>query len=479
MELASDIRDRTRTINYRVHSLLAELRGELLRSHPDHLHQIPRQLYLGERWSENNPSPQSYLYDATGNRLVRKEGGTTTLYLPGGQELTLTTSTGVVKATRYYAWGGQSIAVRTGTALAGVSTLIADPHGTANLSITNTTNVLTQRRLGPYGNPRGGAPAWPGDRGFLDKPTDASGLTQIGARYYDPSVGRFLSVDPVMDLSDPQQWHGYAYANSNPTTYSDPTGLLPGAASIDGLGGAGSLATSGNAPKGAYKSEKKPAGGDKSDQVDPPVNIFEIREQMGKGFISWSAGAANSVATTVPNTAALVVNSNPAVRVSEWEGVPYWTAIPEPFEDEGLYGPSYTIGEWAGPQLLLAAGASGARAGRLTLSSVDNLTDGTRAARVVAPGAATSSAASAEGGLARTLIASEQRAITSLQRNIAEHTEKLAAYRANPDAYDNLGYLQRAPSPEIRQRIIDGRINHLETEIRGWQDQIDKILGGG
>lgn len=85
----------------------------------------------------------------------------------------------------------------------------------------------------------------------------------------------------------------------------------------------------------------------------------------------------------------------------------------------------------------------------------------------------------AESGVARTLTASEQRTVTSLQGNIAEHTEKLEAYRANPDAYDNLGYLERAPSPEIRQRIIDGRINHLEAEIRGWQDQIDKLLGGG
>ena len=29
-----------------------------------------------------------------------------------------------------------------------------------------------------------------------------------------------------MDLADPQQWHGYAYANNNPTTWSDPTGLI-------------------------------------------------------------------------------------------------------------------------------------------------------------------------------------------------------------------------------------------------------------
>ena len=93
--------------------------------------------------------------------------------------------------------------------------------------------------------------------------------------------------------------------------------------------------------------------------------------------------------------------------------------------------------------------------------------------------AAEAGAGAAETGVARTLTAAEQRSVASLQRQVAAHTEKLEAYRANPDAFDNLGYLERAPSPEIRQRIIDGRINHLETEIRGFQDQIDKLLGGG
>lgn len=78
----------------------------------------------------------------------------------------------------------------------------------------------------------------------------------------------------------------------------------------------------------------------------------------------------------------------------------------------------------------------------------------------------------------RVLTAAEQRSVASLQQQVATHAEKLAAYRANPAAYDNLGILERAPTPAIRQQIIDGRIRHLETEIRGFQNQIDKLLGG-
>lgn len=93
--------------------------------------------------------------------------------------------------------------------------------------------------------------------------------------------------------------------------------------------------------------------------------------------------------------------------------------------------------------------------------------------------AANTAGRAAESAAARTLTAAEQRSVASLQRQVTAHTEKLEAYRANPDAFDNLGYLERAPSPQIRQRIIDGRINHLETEINGFQNQIDKLLGGG
>ena len=116
----------------------------------------------------------------------------------------------------------------SGPGTAGVSTLVGDHHGTAGLSIANTTRQVSRRYTDPYGAPRGTAPSWAGDHGFLDKPTDTTGLVAIGARYYDPALGRFASVDPVMDLADPQQWHGYAYANNNPITWSDPTGLLMG-----------------------------------------------------------------------------------------------------------------------------------------------------------------------------------------------------------------------------------------------------------
>ncbi|MGW4798359.1 type IV secretion protein Rhs, partial [Nonomuraea sp. NPDC004297] len=53
----------------------------------------------------------SFVHDADGERLIRREPGATTLYLPG-MELRLDTSNGSAEATRYYAHDSATIAVR-------------------------------------------------------------------------------------------------------------------------------------------------------------------------------------------------------------------------------------------------------------------------------------------------------------------------------------------------------------------------------
>ena len=171
---------------------------------------------------------ESDLYSANGDRIIRRAGTQVTAYLPGGQELTLDTTTGTLSGLRYYSFAGQTIAVRNGSGFGPVTSLIPDSQGTATAAIANATNTLTRRYADPFGAPRGTNPtSWVGDHGFLDKATDnAIGLTQVGARYLDITLGRFISVDPVMNLLDPQQWNAYAYANNNPTTWSDPTGRI-------------------------------------------------------------------------------------------------------------------------------------------------------------------------------------------------------------------------------------------------------------
>jgi RHS repeat-associated protein len=163
----------------------------------------------------------SYVYDADGNRLVRTDPTGKTLYLPG-QELRYTASGGAKTGTRYYTHAEQVIGMRTGT---GVTWLVNDHHGTGQASVAAATQAITIRRQKPFGEPRGPAPAWPNDKGFVGGTNDNTGLTHLGAREYDPGLGQFISVDPMIDQNDPQQLNPYAYSNSNPATFSDPDGL--------------------------------------------------------------------------------------------------------------------------------------------------------------------------------------------------------------------------------------------------------------
>ncbi|MFF4969677.1 RHS repeat-associated core domain-containing protein [Streptomyces sp. NPDC001037] len=169
-----------------------------------------------------------YLYDANGNRLIDRTGGRTTLHL-GHTDVSLDKGATKAKATRYIDLGSGHQAVRADDG--SFSFTLADHHGTGLLAVAATGLTLSQRRVTPFGESRGAAPAaWPGTKGFvggIDETKD-TGFTHLGAREYDARTGRFLSVDPIMDLADPQQMNGYTYGNNNPLVYSDPDGKFFG-----------------------------------------------------------------------------------------------------------------------------------------------------------------------------------------------------------------------------------------------------------
>ena len=168
------------------------------------------------------------IYDASGNRLIRTDATGTTIYLPGGQEILI--SEEGVSASRYYAFAGKTVAVRTGSGMGAVSSLVSDHHGTMIASIPNTTwqsNSVKRIFSDPFGAIRGGSDSGaPGDHRFLSAVLDAgNNLSLLGARYYDSAVGQFISVDPMLDPSVPAQFNAYVYSGNNPMTWTDPSGL--------------------------------------------------------------------------------------------------------------------------------------------------------------------------------------------------------------------------------------------------------------
>lgn len=105
-----------------------------------------------------------------------------------------------------------------------------DISGTPVLATDATGNVVWKENYRPYGERLNNPLAQAGNAiGFAGKPFDANtGLSYMGARYYDPGLGRFMGVDAAP--ADPGSVHGinrYAYANNNPYKYVDPDGHSP------------------------------------------------------------------------------------------------------------------------------------------------------------------------------------------------------------------------------------------------------------
>jgi TolA-binding protein len=74
----------------------------------------------------------------------------------------------------------------------------------------------------------------------------------------------------------------------------------------------------------------------------------------------------------------------------------------------------------------------------------------------------------------RELSPEAQRGIRSLERRIAEHEGKLAEFKANPTVRPGM---EKLPA-EVIKKQQQARIQHLETEIRTFQDNIEKLKKG-
>lgn len=92
---------------------------------------------------------------------------------------------------------------------------------------TNTSEVQTGERVyDAFGNLTASSGSFVGPFGYggqFGYQEDGSGLKLLGNRYYDPSIGRFLTPDPIKDGNN---W--FAYCGNNPVTAYDATGLKPG-----------------------------------------------------------------------------------------------------------------------------------------------------------------------------------------------------------------------------------------------------------
>src|SRR5207247_361988 len=99
-----------------------------------------------------------------------------------------------------------------------------DAVGSTRLVTTGSTTSFSSnyQPFGPQYGVSGTDPTYK----YTAKPQDsATGLYYFGARYYEPSTGRFITRDPASDSrTDPQTSCRYSYARNNPEIITDPSG---------------------------------------------------------------------------------------------------------------------------------------------------------------------------------------------------------------------------------------------------------------
>ena len=141
--------------------------------------------------------------------------------------------------TDYIRLAGELIARRTNQS-GDWSYLHPDHLGSAVAATDPNGALLWREHYTAYGEKMLEPAANDNHDGFTGHVSDeASGLTYMQARYYDPVIARFLSADPVGFVEsgfNPQMFNRYSYALNNPVNAVDPDGrqtmMLPGKGSL-------------------------------------------------------------------------------------------------------------------------------------------------------------------------------------------------------------------------------------------------------
>jgi RHS repeat-associated protein len=102
-----------------------------------------------------------------------------------------------------------------------------DLSGNPVAASDSTGQIIWRESYRPYGERlKNEAASQTNSQWYTGHRQDAdTGLVYMGARHYDPLIGRFLSIDPAgFSESNPHSFNRYAYANNNPLKFTDPDG---------------------------------------------------------------------------------------------------------------------------------------------------------------------------------------------------------------------------------------------------------------
>jgi RHS repeat-associated protein len=103
-----------------------------------------------------------------------------------------------------------------------------DHLGSTSIALNSDQSARAKQTYRPYGAvyPAHQEGVLPTDYEFTgQRHEEPGGLYQMGARWYDPYLNRWVQPDTIIpDWYDPQSLNRYTYVSNNPVNHTDPTG---------------------------------------------------------------------------------------------------------------------------------------------------------------------------------------------------------------------------------------------------------------
>jgi len=189
------------------------------------------QLTRVERWPARGAhTVVTFRYDALGRRIGKTVNGVTTwfVYDRDHVEMDLDSATHAMKAEYSFTESGSLYALRTPTdtavmvATPTIGTVLGIARANGGAILKAFPDQVGNNPLFPWGQE-------PADTGFIvryrmgqQEYDQETALYHMGARYYDPTLGRWLSEDPAGIAGGTNL---YTYAGNDPVNGRDPSGL--------------------------------------------------------------------------------------------------------------------------------------------------------------------------------------------------------------------------------------------------------------
>ncbi len=284
----------------------------------------------------------TYGYDADGRRISKTTAAGTSRFLidpTAAWPQVVLESRGSERVA--YVWGDTLRQQLRGTAgslaTAPTESLVplAGHLDTPLAAVDNAASRVESIEIDAFGTPASGSPRL--SHVYGGEYWDATaGLVQLRARWYQPTTGRFLSIDPVSDVAAaPKSAHRYAYAGADPLFNTDPAGTSFAAGGIADIGLSMNLQSS--LSLGSQVAARQAL---QSFLVGKPPKDLGL---IGEMILDWAIKAVTDTVLfggSFPNKGALGTAAHQELKrsIQSYKPLPGVEVIAEPFFDDNTSG---------------------------------------------------------------------------------------------------------------------------------------------